>query len=59
MMDAAMPIPHVNNNTCHDCMMNPKGNYRVSKGLNVEGLGRRQGRNEQVRQILCEKFGIE
>jgi ATP-dependent DNA helicase PIF1 len=31
---------------------------RSLQGLKVEGLGRQQGRNEQVRQFLWEKFGI-
>jgi ATP-dependent DNA helicase PIF1 len=28
------------------------------QGLNAEGLGYQLRRNEQVRQLLCEKFGI-
>lgn len=31
---------------------------RSLEGLKVEGLGRQQGRNEQVREFLWEKFGI-
>jgi ATP-dependent DNA helicase PIF1 len=31
---------------------------RSLEGLKVEGLGRQQGRNEQVRQFLWKKFGI-
>lgn len=31
---------------------------RSLQGLKVEGLGRQQGRNEQVRQFLWERFGI-
>jgi ATP-dependent DNA helicase PIF1 len=31
---------------------------RSLEGLKVEGLGRQQGRNEQVRQFLLKKFGI-
>ena len=32
---------------------------RSLQGLKVEGLGRQQGRNEQVRRFLWEKFGIK
>jgi ATP-dependent DNA helicase PIF1 len=31
---------------------------RSLEGLKVEGLGRQQGRNEQVRRFLWDKFGI-